>query len=192
MKKLFLISFLFSFLSFGQESIQDACNYGRDKQLHENVGYVFGVTGVSLMLNSNKDYSYIESIAATTVISATPILGKEFYDQSFKPNGFASEQDMVWGFYGVIEGASTTALTYWGSDKMLDMKIHGINDPYTVMWLFVGTGVPFFSELGKWGFVDGYRMEPLNIVIKSAVNGVSLLIKRHYDKKKKVNLVRLN
>ena len=186
MKKvvLFITVIILSLTANAQESITDTWNYGKDKQVHELVGHSFGVSGVSLMLNSRLGYGYYESVAGVTVVSAFPILAKEGYDQSFKRGGFASQQDMVWGFGGVIESAFTTANAYKLSDWMLNKKIYGVNDSYTVPALFVGGGTAFLSELGKWALIDGYRFNVVNFGIKTITYGVSMLTKHHFDKSK--------
>jgi len=184
MKKLIFIIAILTTTVNAQESINDDWNYGTDKQKHELLGQAFGVSGVSLMLNSNLGYGYYESALGTSIVSAFPIGTKEWYDQSFKRNGFASEQDMVWGFSGVIEGAFTTATMYKLSDGMLNQKVHGVRDSYLAPALLIGGGSAFLSEVGKFMAMDGYRPSLLNFGIKTITYGVSMLTKHHYDKKK--------
>lgn len=185
MKKLILLFAVSLMLNtYSQESIKNTWKYGQDKQVHELVGHGFGVSGTSLMLNSSLGYGYYESALGTSIVSAFPIGAKEWYDHSFKRNGFASEQDMIWGFGGAIGGAFTTANMYKLSDWMLDKKIYGRNDSYTVPALFVGGGSAFLGELGKWGLIDGYRFNVVNFAIKTVCYGVSMWTKHHYDKAK--------
>lgn len=185
MKHLLITISLFFCLSVNsQESITDTWKYGKDKQVHELVGHSFGVGGTSLMLNSNLGYGYYESTLATTVVSAFPILAKEGYDHSFKRNGFASEQDMIWGFGGVIEGSFMTANLFKLSDWMLDKKRYGVRDSYLVPATMIGGGSAFLSELGKWGFIPNYRFNLINFGIKTISYSVSMITKYHFDKKK--------
>ena len=166
-KVLFIIAITLGLTANSQESINDFWNYGADKQKHELIGY-----------------GYYESAAGVTVISATPILAKEWYDHSFKRGGFASEQDMIWGFQGVIEGAFTTATMYKVSDWMLNQKVHGVRDSYLAPSLLIGGGSAFLSEVVKFGVMDNYRPSILNFGIKTLCYGVSMLTKHHFDKAK--------
>lgn len=184
MKKLLFIIAIITTTVNAQESITDPWKYKTDKQVHELVGHTFGVGGTSLMLNSNLGYGYYESAAATSIVSAFPILAKEGYDHSFKRNGFASEQDIVWGFGGAIEGSFMTANIFKLSDWMLNKKTFGVRDSYLMPATMVGGGSAFLSELGKWGLIDGYRFNLVNFGVKTISYGISMLTKHHFDKKK--------